>query len=141
MKIANFAVGLDGFATVHRPLADMRFKPTREWPEGICRVQKHRPGRVWKSDFQKVKTEYLRAFVPEDSQSVERQCVLRTASENEILKEKRIKKSQMDIANMSRPFAFQIVLLENLNGIEVGRIGPIRQIGEIGRVGLALQSI
>ena len=42
---------------------------------------------------------------------------------------------------MSRPFAFQIVLLENLNGIEVGRIGPIRQIGEIGRVGLALQSI
>lgn len=40
----------------------------------------------------------------------------------------------MDIANMSRPFAFQIVLLENLNGIEVGRIGPIRQIGEIGRI-------
>lgn len=65
-------------------------------------------------------------------------------SGNEILKEKQIKKSPTDIANMSRPFAFQIVLLENLNGIEVGRIGPIRQIGEIGeigRIGVALQSI
>ena len=40
----------------------------------------------------------------------------------------------MDIANMSRPFAFQIVLLENLNGIEVRRIGPIGQIGEIVRI-------
>lgn len=30
LKIANFAVDLDGFATAHRPLADMRFKPTRE---------------------------------------------------------------------------------------------------------------
>ena len=86
-------------------------------------------------------TEQIRAFVPEDSQSAERQDVLRTASGNEILKEKQIKKSQMDIANMSRPFAFQIVLLENLNGIEVRRIGQIGQIGEIGRIGLALQSI
>lgn len=33
-----------------------------------------------KSDFQKVKTEQNRAFVPEDSQSVERQDVLRTTS-------------------------------------------------------------
>lgn len=82
-----------------------------------------------KSDFQKVKTEHFRTFVPEDSQSIERQDVLRTASGNEILKEKQIKKSQMNIANMSRPFAFQIVLLENLNGIEVGRIGQIGQIG------------
>ena len=40
----------------------------------------------------------------------------------------------MDIANMSRPFAFQIVLLENLNGIEVRRIGQIGQIGGIGRI-------
>ena len=37
----------------------------------------------------------------------------------------------MDIANMARPFAFQIVLLENLNGIEVGRIGHIGGIGRI----------
>ena len=37
----------------------------------------------------------------------------------------------MDIANMARPFAFQIVLLENLNGIEVGRIGHIGRIGRI----------
>lgn len=37
---------------------------------------------VWKSDFQKVKTEQIRAFVPEESQSVERQDVLRTASES-----------------------------------------------------------
>lgn len=36
---------------------------------------------VEESDFQKVKTEHFRAFVPEDSQSVERQRVLRTASE------------------------------------------------------------
>lgn len=84
---------------------------------------------------------HFRAFVPEELQSVERQDVLRTASGNEILKDKRIKKSQMDIANMSRPFAFQIVLLENLNGIEVRRIGQIGQIGGIGRIGLALQSI
>lgn len=82
-----------------------------------------------KSDFQKVKTEQIRAFVPEDSQSVERQDVLRTASANEILKEKQIKKSPMDIANMSRLFAYQFVLLENLNGIEVRPIGQIRQIG------------
>jgi hypothetical protein len=82
-----------------------------------------------KSDFQKVKTEHFRTFVPEDSQSIERQCVLPTASENEILKEKQIKKSPMDIANMARPFAFQIVLLENLNGIEVGRIGRINAGG------------
>ena len=74
-------------------------------------------------------------------QSVERQRVLRTASGNEILKDKQIKKSPMDIANMSRPFAYQIVLLENLNGIEVRRIGQIRQIGEIGRIGETLQSI
>lgn len=141
LKIANFAVGLDGSANAHRPLADMRFKPTRECPKGHLPVQKHRPGRVMKSDFQKVKTEHFRAFVPEELQSVERQDVLRTASGNEILKDKRIKKSQMDIANMSRPFAFQIVLLENLNGIEVRRIGQIGQIGEIGRIGLALQSI
>ena len=49
----------------------------------------------------------------------------------------------MDIANMSRPFAFQIVLLENLNGIEVRPIGPIRQIGEIGRInaGVLIASI
>ena len=46
-------------------------------------VQKHRPGRVGKSDFQKVKTEHFRAFVSEDSQSVERKDVLRTASRNE----------------------------------------------------------
>lgn len=82
-----------------------------------------------KNDFQKVKTEHFRTFVPEDSQSIERQCVLPTASENEILKEKQIKKSPMDIANMSRLFTFQIVLLENINGIEVRRIGQIRQIG------------
>ena len=86
------------------------------------------------SDFQKVKTLHFRAFVPEELQSVERQDVLRTVSGNEILKEKRIKKSQMDIANMSRLFAFQIVLLENLNGIEVRRIGQIGQIGGIGRI-------
>lgn len=30
LKIAIFAVGLDGFATAHRLLADVRFKPTRE---------------------------------------------------------------------------------------------------------------
>lgn len=30
LKIANFTVGLDGFATAHRLLTDMRFKPTRE---------------------------------------------------------------------------------------------------------------
>lgn len=88
-----------------------------------------------KNDFQNVKTEQIRAFVPEDSQSVERQRVLRTASGNEILKEKQIKKALMNIANMSRPFAFQIVLLENLNGIEV------RPIGHIGRIGVSLQSI
>ena len=40
----------------------------------------------------------------------------------------------MDIVNMSRLFAFQIVLLENLNGIEVRRIGQIGQIGGIGRI-------
>lgn len=34
-----------------------------------------------KSDFQKVKTEQIRAFVPEELQSVERQDVLRTASD------------------------------------------------------------
>lgn len=45
------------------------------------RVQKHRPERVGKSDFQKVKTAHLRAFVPEDLQSAERQDVLRAASE------------------------------------------------------------
>ena len=33
-----------------------------------------------KSDFQKVKTEQIQTFVPEDLQSVERQRVLRTAS-------------------------------------------------------------
>jgi hypothetical protein len=47
------------------------------------RVQKHRPERVGKSDFQKVKTAHLRAFVPEDLQSAERQDVLRAASANE----------------------------------------------------------
>lgn len=82
-----------------------------------------------KSDFQKVKTEHFRTFVPEDSQSIERQDVLRTASGNEILKDKQIRKVLMNIVNKSRPFAFQIVLLENLNGIEVGRIGLIGQIG------------
>lgn len=46
------------------------------------RVQKHRPGRVGKSDFKKVKTEHFRSFVPEASQTVERQRVLCTASVN-----------------------------------------------------------
>ena len=41
---------------------------------------KYRPGRVGKSDFQKVKTEHFRAFVAEDLQSIERQRVLPTAS-------------------------------------------------------------
>ena len=36
-----------------------------------------------KSDFQKIKSEQIRAFVPEDLQSVERQDVLRTASAND----------------------------------------------------------
>ena len=34
MKIANFAVGPDGFATAHRPSPIMRFKPTREYTKG-----------------------------------------------------------------------------------------------------------
>lgn len=54
---------------------------------------------------------------------------------NEILKYKQIKKALMNIANMSRPFAFQIVLLENLNGIEV------RPIGHIGRINACVSTI
>lgn len=37
-----------------------------------------------KSDLQKVETERFRTFVPEESQSVERQRVLRTASVNDV---------------------------------------------------------
>ena len=52
------------------------------WKSLTLRIQKHWPERVGKSDFQKVKTEHFRAFVPEDLQSVERQDVLRTVMLN-----------------------------------------------------------
>ena len=66
------------------------------------RIQKHRPGRGLKSDFQKVETEHFRSFVPEDSQSIERQDVLRTASEGipkiKVGIEARYSKKHFDIA-------------------------------------------
>ena len=55
-----------------------------------------------KSDFQKVETEHFRSFVPEDSQSIERQDVLRTASEGipkiKVGIEARYSKKHFDIA-------------------------------------------